>query len=340
MTDHIRNIVLEGGGVKGIAYVGALEVLESSGILQNIKRVGGTSAGAINATLLGLRYSNAEILDEMNNLDFNDFMDSSWFPGTNIARLATKYGWYKGDAFRKWIGGIIEKKTGNSESTFKEAMDQDKFREMSFIGTNISTGFGRVFSYEHTPDIKIADAVRISMSIPLFFAAKRMEDGDLYVDGGALNNYPVKLYDRKKYVESENSVPTKDYDKHNKDLSDKKIDVSEYVCNNETLGFRLDTKKEIAVFRWGKEPERNKTDSLISYFKALVGTLVDSQSSSHLQSHDHHRTVYVDTLDVGTVDFDLSDEKKNQLIESGRKSMTSYLEWYAKEESNPLNKPS
>tara|TARA_Y100000815_G_scaffold226384_1_gene214278 strand:+ start:231 stop:413 length:183 start_codon:yes stop_codon:yes gene_type:complete len=46
-----RNLVFEGGGVKGIAYSGALAVLEERGILPQIRRVGGASAGAINTGL-------------------------------------------------------------------------------------------------------------------------------------------------------------------------------------------------------------------------------------------------------------------------------------------------
>ena len=49
---RFRNLVFEGGGVKGVAYVGALNELHKRGILDSIERVGGTSAGAINAVLL------------------------------------------------------------------------------------------------------------------------------------------------------------------------------------------------------------------------------------------------------------------------------------------------
>ena len=45
MAYHFKNLVFEGGGVKGIAYVGAMEVLDKEGILNNIERVAGTSAG-------------------------------------------------------------------------------------------------------------------------------------------------------------------------------------------------------------------------------------------------------------------------------------------------------
>ena len=78
MTYHFRNLVFEGGGVKGLAYVGAMRVLEERGILQGIKRVGGTSVGAINAALFSLGYSNEEQKDILWKLNFNNFLDGSW----------------------------------------------------------------------------------------------------------------------------------------------------------------------------------------------------------------------------------------------------------------------
>jgi NTE family protein len=124
---------------------------------------------------------------------------------------------------------------------------------MFFVGTNLSTGFAEVFSYEHTPRMCIADAVRISMSIPLFFAARRSLRGDVYVDGGLIDNYPVKLFDREKYVNQYSKIPPY-YEEHNAQLKDKGKDFSPYVYNMETLGFRLDSAKEIAVFRDQAEP--------------------------------------------------------------------------------------
>jgi predicted acylesterase/phospholipase RssA len=70
MAYHFRNLIFEGGGVKDIVYVGALQVLEEKGILPEITRVGGTSAGAINAVLLGLNFTHQETLRILNKLDF------------------------------------------------------------------------------------------------------------------------------------------------------------------------------------------------------------------------------------------------------------------------------
>ena len=75
MKTQFRNLIFEGGGVKGIAYVGAMQVLEQRQILKNIKRVGGTSAGAINALLFALGYTIVEQRDILNSTDFKEFMD-------------------------------------------------------------------------------------------------------------------------------------------------------------------------------------------------------------------------------------------------------------------------
>ncbi|HET6364250.1 MAG TPA: patatin-like phospholipase family protein [Nitrospirota bacterium] len=94
---NFKNLIFEGGGVKGIAYLGSLAVLAEKGILQNMRRIGGTSAGAINAILLGLGFSPDETKDIPWSLDFNKFMDDSWGIVRDTDRLVKDFGWYKGD---------------------------------------------------------------------------------------------------------------------------------------------------------------------------------------------------------------------------------------------------
>lgn len=341
MPYHFKNLVFEGGGVKGIAYVGAMEVLQAKGILENILRVGGTSAGAINAVLLGLNYSVEETKEILSRLNFRRFLDDSWGIVRDSNRLITEFGWYKGEYFREWIGDIIERKTGNSESTFLEVNSlkaERKFRDLYFMGTNLSTGFGEVLSFEHSPRMCVADAVRISMSIPLFFAAKRSMRGDVYVDGGVVDNYPIKLFDRQKYVAVHARVPEY-YEKHNQALRQAGKTISPYVYNQESLGFRLDSTREIAVFRDQAEPEHRKIEDFFAYTWALVETILSIQNSYHLHSDDWQRTIYIDTLGVGTTDFDLSDDKKEALVKSGRVNTEKYFAWYDDPASQPTNRP-
>jgi len=145
-----RNLVFEGGGVKGIAYVGVLRELQQRGILENIVRVGGASAGAINAVLMALGYTLEEPHEVLSTLDFRKFMDPSRVCCKNAWRLVSKFGWYKGDFFSSWIADLIFEKAGQKNPTFKE-LRADNYRDLYLIGTNLSTRCAEVFSAEHTP---------------------------------------------------------------------------------------------------------------------------------------------------------------------------------------------
>ncbi len=164
--------MFEGGGVKGIASIGAMQVLEGRGMLAPVKRVGGTSAEAINALLFALGYSIAEQHELLGSLDFKRFLDDSLGVIRDVRRLAKDFGWHRGDFFATWIGEQIARRLGRPEATFAELAAKGG-ADLHVIGTNLSTGYAEVFSRERHGDMPLATAVRISMSIPLFFAAVR-----------------------------------------------------------------------------------------------------------------------------------------------------------------------
>ena len=337
MAYHFKNLVFEGGGVRGIGYVGALEVLDNEGILKNIKRVAGTSAGAMVAVLIGLGYTAKELKDILWDLNFTEFLDDTFGMIRDTDRLINEYGWYKGDFFRNLMADFIKDKTGNGEATFRDLTNAHKYRDIYLIGADLSTGFSKVFCFKHTPDVKVADAARISMSIPLFFRAVQNinNDGHVYVDGGLLDNYPIKVFDRVSYVTDDNNKrETEYYEKTNKSLRNKSVQIDDYVYNKETLGFRLDTKEEIEKFiDPDKElPIKNDIKTIFSYTKALVTTLIDFQNNVHLHSDDWQRTVYIDTLGIGSTDFQISNSKKQKLVESGITHTKAYLKWYNNKE--------
>ena len=342
MAYHFKNLIFEGGVVRGIAYLGALQVLEDKGILKPIQRVGGTSAGAINAVLLGLDYSIPEMKEILFNLNFKDFLDDSFGIIRDTYRTISKFGFYKGDKFYNWISELIKEKTGNPKSTFKDLQKnrkQNSFKDMYFIGANLSTGFAEVYSHEDVHiNMPIADAVRISMSIPLFFAAKRNLKRDVIVDGGLLNNYPIKLFDRKIYI-LEHGRDTGYYEKDNEDLEGDEKEENPYVYNMETLGFRLDEEEEINVFKHIEEPKHEDITGLVSYIKRLVATNFNIQSSMHLHSDDWHRTIYIDTLKVSSFDFDIDTPKKEKLVNKAVECTEEYFDWYDKKDCGAKNKP-
>ena len=315
-----KQFVFEGGGVKGIGFLGALkQFVKHYGpdSLVQIERVAGASAGAIMALFVGLNYSLDEMETILWDLDFNKFKDDSWGVIRDSIRVIKKFGIYKGDYFESWVKEVIEAKTGNGNITFgefKRLMEQKPekgFKSIYFMGVNLTQSRQKVFSCEEQDceKLSLATAVRISMSIPLFFEAPRLienksgflkralkREGDVYTDGGVLNNYPINLFDK------------------------------EGCRNASTLGFRLDSKDEIAQFRDGEEnQDPEEITSLFSYANALIHVLYRFQDHRHLRSHDKDRTVYINTLHVKTTDFNLSDTDKKQLIASGKTAIDNFI---------------
>jgi NTE family protein len=317
-------------------------VLKQRGLLDEIERVGGTSAGAINALILALGYTNAEQLALLQSVDFRKFMDNSFGVISDIRRLAREFGWNKGDFFASWIGGLIRARLGSERATFADLKASGR-PELYVIGTNLSTGYAEVFSAERHPNMPLAEALRISMSIPLFFAAVRHgERRDVYVDGGVQLNYPVKLFDREKYIDMEREPyaarRTEYYNRENAAFELARPGYSRYVYNRQTLGFRLDTRTVIGLYRYG-EPIRGKPiGTFTDYAKALLQALRNTQENQHLHGDDWQRTVYIDTLDVNTTDFDISPEKKEALLEQGVVGAENYFRWFEDPSEAPANR--
>lgn len=338
MEYHFSNLVFEGGGVKGIAYVGVMEELEARNISAKIKRVGGTSAGAINAVLFACGYTATEIKAVLSTTDFNDFKDNSFFVTKDIKRLVKRYGWNKGKVFEQWMGKLIQAKTGRVGTTFKE-LKATGGPDLYLIATNLSTHFSEKFSAEHTPNMEIRKAARMSMSIPLFFEAVKHErvknnptgKKSVYVDGGVLMNYPVKLFDRKKYLAPSNRIKhalLRSYYDEGPNVRIRRA-THKHIYNKETLGLRLDSQAEIDTILSDRLPAITEDiKNILQYSCALVKTILSAQMNQHVHSDDWQRTIYVDTLGIKTTEFSLSDTQKRKLIQSGRDGVRKYFEWY------------
>lgn len=342
MTAQFRNLLFEGGGVKGIAYIGAMQVLSQRGLLDGIRRVGGASAGAINALIFALGYDIRAQREILQSTDFHKFMDDSFGVIRDIRRLAKDFGWYKGDFFATWLGKLISDRLGNERATFADLKSANR-PELHVIGTNLSTGYSETFSIERTPDMPLLTALRISMSIPLFFAAVRFgARNDVYVDGGVMLNYPVKLFDRQKYIdmdtEAEAARPVEYYNRENARFLLERPDRSPYVYNRQTLGLRLDKAEEISLFRYNEPLQSKEIKSFTQYARALVSAFMQVQENQHLHSDDWQRTLYINTLDVKTTDFDISDDKKEALIQEGIKGAENYFQWFEDPQEQPVNR--
>ncbi|MCK8828576.1 patatin-like phospholipase family protein [Natroniella acetigena] len=172
------NLSLNGGGIKGISHVGGLKALEEEGI--EIKAIAGSSAGAIIAALYGAGYSCDELEGIMYRVDFNKFKD-----GFSLFRLIKDYGLYSGQYFWRWIEARLAAKGINK---FK-----DLRMNVKIITSEVTYSKEQVFSKTETPEAFVAEAVRMSMGIPIFYAPYRYQS-QLYVDGGVMNNLPLNVF--------------------------------------------------------------------------------------------------------------------------------------------------
>ena len=280
------NLVFEGGGVKGIAYAGALEVLDRPeyAILPNVTAVAGTSAGAITAALVAARCTPAELEATMLQLDLGKFEDGG-FEGP--VRILEKYGWYRGDAFLAWLRRQLAAKLGSADVTFAELRSATAI-DLHVVATDLSTHLPTVFSPATTPDVAVALAVRMSMSIPIFFAAVRWE-GSVFVDGGAVWNYPIEMFD---------------------------VDGA----NPATLGLHL------GLMAKGPPPPVPIHD-LAGYGRNLYESITRVQADYFERSAgDVARSVFIDDLGLSATDFGISRQQKLDLIEQGRKATEAYLD--------------
>jgi len=321
---QFRNLVFEGGGVKGIAYAGAMEVLEQQNVLPDIRRVAGTSAGAITAALMALGASSGSVAKIVGGTKFREFMDDSFGVLRDINRLLHDYGWYKGDAFSGWMQKQVYALCQNPDLTFAglqalAAQPNSRFKELFVIGTNLTLQMPMVYSAETTPDFRVWEAVRISMSIPLFFAAVKAGAGQqVLVDGGVTWNYPLDLFDDRKYQPAPNAFVVPDYTRYD----------DQHIFNKETLGFRVDTWDEIQAEKesWNSPPA--KIEDFFDYLKSLVGFMNEMANKLHLHKNDWHRTVAIDSAGVRTTDFDLTEAQVRQLADNGRDFTRKYFDWF------------
>lgn len=294
---EIENLVFEGGGIKGVAYIGAIKSLIENQIYSNIKRVSGASVGSLTALLLSLGYSYDEIYDEIMSFDFKSLLDDSFGVIRDTIRVLSHYGWHPGKVLSNWVEELIVKKTGNHALTFLDLHKLNLGPDLYVLVSNLSTGKVEIFSYECDCNFPISIIVRASMSVPLMFKAIKIND-NLYVDGGLLNNFPIRIFDQRRFIDQ------------NDDRSS--------CINYGTIGFRLGNNMASESI--------NRIDSFPAYINALVDSMMSLQELRHSDESDWVRTIQIPTFDYTLMDFDLNESDKNILIQSGYNAVNDFFE--------------
>ena len=321
-----KNLVLEGGGIRGLAYAGVFEVLEEKGILQQIEKIGGSSAGSIAGMLVSIGYNAAEIDSIMMELPLQKFNDGYGGLVGKYARFKKNYGLYKGEVFEKWLMQMVAHKTGNPLLNFEQLhelhLKNNLYKDLYCTGTNLSKQQLEIFSFINTPSMPVALAARISAGIPLYFEPialdnqlQKMKRQDsisfinYYVDGGMLCNYPISMFDTCEY----NSNPL---------LCDK------VKFNPQTIGIKLESPQQIDSLHNNSIsiPAYNINKSS-EYLFAFSNLLMEQLSRKYPGlENERGRTIYVSQGKVFSRIKKTSQQDKLLLYENGVKAANAFFE--------------
>jgi NTE family protein len=313
------DLVLEGGGVKGIALAGAVGPLARTGY--TFERIAGTSAGAIVGAVLAAMQQRGEPVDRLVDialsLDYRKFRDHA-FPGSLVPSwgplghlgdaidVVVHDGAYKGDHLHDWVAGVLAEfgvRTFGDLRLDDPGGDGAVHHRYRLVVITSDVSRKRLVQlpwdyddYGLDPDEQpVADAVRASASVPYLFEPVQLRGRtgtSTLVDGGLLSNYPIAVFDR----------------------------LDEQPPRWPTIGVRLNALGIEEPSR--VQPVRHPVEMGI----ALVETSIEACQAEHvLDPCNIARSIYVDTTDVPSFDFSISRAEQERLVERGRAAADQFL---------------
>ncbi|QZA20091.1 patatin-like phospholipase family protein [Mycobacterium malmoense] len=293
------DLVCEGGGVRGIGLVGAVDALAQAGY--RFPRVAGTSAGAIVASLVAALQVAGEPLtrlaDVMRAIDYRKFLDRSLIGrvpliGGGLSLLVSD-GVYRGAYLERLLAGLLGDLGVRTFGDLRTGEEAEQFA-WSLVVTASDLSRRRLVripwdlgSYGIDPDgFSVARAVHASAAIPYVFEPVR-PGGATWVDGGLLSDFPVELFDR-----PEPRWPT--------------------------FGIRLSARPGI--------PPTHPVHGPVSLGIAAIETLVSNQDNAYIDDPcTVRRTIFVPAEEVSPIDFDITAEQREALYQRGLHAGQEFL---------------
>ena len=305
MDSEKADLVLEGGGVRGIGLVGAISELAKAGY--SFQRVAGASAGAIVGSFVAAGCSPSKLDEIMKSIDYKKFQDETLLsrfgaPG-KVASLLLENGIYKGDYFQNWIEnelaacGIRTFADLKLTGTEFEKLPKNLAYKLVIVTGDLSKGELVYLPWDYhkyglEPDEQsVAAAIRTSMSIPFFYKPAKLGESTL-IDGGWLSNFPVDAFDSP--AETQPDWPT--------------------------FGINLSSGEESNL-------TPRKITGPLSLGKALMDTSINGHDQRHLNKPETlARTMFVEVGSVKSTDFNITPAQQEVLFANGQKSAKKFLD--------------
>lgn len=259
--------IFSGGGTKLSAHIGILDAINTLKI--EFQHIVGVSGGSIIASL----YCTGMPLSEIKTLAIET--DFSQFKGFSLITLILQGGLSTGDKFERWMDEKLEGKT------FK-----DISKDLHILATDVNGGGPIIFNRKNSPDLKISEAVRFSMSIPIFFSFKSYKD-HILVDGAIL---------------SEDAI-----------FNDWAGDGTPAIC------FRLKSDQVT------DKQYKKSWLPIVQYVTMLIRTFMTAMSREYVHDQYWKNTIIVNTGKFSPVDFNMSIHDKETLYEIGYKTALEFI---------------
>ena len=307
------DLVLEGGGVKGIGLVGAYASLTDAGY--EFHRIAGTSAGAIVGALIAAGMQPAQLENVMREVDYGLFEDQGFIDHLGLvgkgASLLFEKGIYEGRYLREWLDGLL---ITLGKRTFGDlriedphsSLPQEKAYRLVVMASDVTRGELVRLPWDYpryglkADDQLVADAVRASMSIPFFYEPLQFKGRDangkevvsFMVDGGMLSNFPIEVFDR-----TDGKPP-----------------------RWPTFGIKLSARPTSEVV------QRFEVKGILGLARAMVGTMTNFHDQMHIDDPSVlARTMFVDSGNVKATDFNIDSPTQELLFEHGRAAAGKFL---------------
>jgi len=311
------DLVLAGGGVKGIGHIGALAVLEEHGY--EFQRVAGTSAGAIVGAFAAAGMSAPDVRDVMSSLDFHRFRDGGMLnklpvvgPGLSVLR---ENGIFEGDEAREWIKDELAKKDVHTFADLKihdkdGTLAPNESYKLVVMATDVTRGelIRLPWDYERyglkADEQLVCDAVRASISIPFFFRPVTIPyhgSPSTIVDGGVLSNFPIDAFDRT-------------------DAAPPRWPTFGVTLVPDLPAGNADLFPVLGLLKHGP----------VGFTQSIVTTMIVGHDQTQLaKPWIAARSIEVETKKIGIVDFGITPAEQNELYENGRKSAQDFLKTWS-----------
>ena len=283
----------------GFAHIGVLQKfyendkIDGLNLLSRIDTFVGSSIGAVVSCLFAIGMTPLQIYNAFVEIDEQTVLKYS-----NVDLFFHSFGIDNGEYFMAHMVDIFIDMKVSPKITFSQFFT--KFhKRIIFTGSNISKHSTEYFGPDTTGDMRVLDAIRISISIPFLFSAIEY-NGNLYCDGGVTNNFPLQY-------------TMKDFQSRHP-MEDSSFGV--LGCNIESL-----PPKQILSI----------DDYIYNIFACSVKK--DRQELSF-----HENTIIISIQNTGSTDFSADTEKRKEMFDIGFAAADKYLLDLLKRQKDKIKK--